>query len=127
MSHKNRYCLAQDEAQQRLTELSKGDTADLRDELSLCRYLLESAVQESSPAAVALLQTAAKLSQADIQNRLRCRDLLDRQAVITFAKELCCIVGEEIQVLDGYEDVLQRIAERVEETMKAQPRLEDQR
>ena len=42
-----------------------------------------------------------------------------------FARELCSIVSDEIQVLDGYEDVLQRVAERIEETMKLRPLLED--
>jgi hypothetical protein len=87
--------------------------------------LLQSALSESSPAAIALLQTAAKLSQADVTNRLRSRDLLDREAVMTFARELCAIVSDEIEVLPGFEDVLVRIADRVEQAMKARPRLED--
>jgi hypothetical protein len=125
MNHENKYRLAQEQAQRRLAELSEGDATDLRDELALCRYLLESAAQQSSPAAIALLQTAAKLSQADVQNRLRSRDLMDRDEVMRVARELCSIVSDEIQVLDGYEDVLQRVAERIGVVM-ARPQLEDQ-
>jgi hypothetical protein len=126
MDHENKYRLAQNEAQQRLSELSRGDVADLRDEIALCRLLLEAAANQKSPASIALLQTAAKLSTADIQNRIRNRDLLDRNEVMRIARELCAIVSDEIQTLDGYEDVLQRIAERIEKTMKSQPRLENQ-
>ncbi|HEY4761931.1 MAG TPA: hypothetical protein VIH42_15240 [Thermoguttaceae bacterium] len=125
MNHKNKYRLAQNEAQKRLTELSQSNTADLRDELGLCRLLIESAVDQQSPAAIALLQTAAKLSQADLQNKIRSRDLLERDEAMQFAKNLCSIVADEIVVLPGFEDVLVRIAERIEEAMKARPRLED--
>jgi hypothetical protein len=119
------YRLAVSDAQQRWAEFSQGDASDLGDEVALCRYLLESAANQQSPAAIALLQTLGKLSAVDVQNRIRCRDLLDRDEVIRIARELCSIVSDEIQTLDGYEDVLQRIAERVEDTMKARPRLED--
>jgi hypothetical protein len=37
---------------------------------------------------------------------------------------MCSIVGEEIQTLDGFEDVLERIADRIEHGKKALPRLE---
>jgi len=121
MSHENRYRLAVNDAQQRLTELSHGDATDLRDEIALCRLLLESAANQQSPAAVALLQTLGKLSVADLQNRLRCHELLSREEAMNFAKELCSIVSEEVKTLDGYEDVLLRIAERIEHTTKRQP------
>ena len=74
------------------------------------------------------LQTLGKLSVADLQNRLRRHDLLSREEAMTFARELCEIVTEEIKTLDGFEDVLERIAERIEHTRKRQPlQLEDHR
>ena len=48
MSHENKVSSCENEAQQRLIELSQGDAADLRDELALCRYLLESAARMSA-------------------------------------------------------------------------------
>lgn len=122
MSNENKYRLAISDAQNRLDELSKGDASDLRDEIALCRLLLESATNQQSPAAISLLQTLGKLSTADLQNRLRSRDLLERDEAMQIGRMLCSIVGEEIKVLNGYEDVLMRIAERIEQTMK--PRLE---
>lgn len=118
MSDKNKYRLAIDDAQNRLDELSKGDASDLRDEIALCRLLLESAANQQSPATVSLMQTLGKLSTADLQNRLRSRDLLERDEAIQLGRKLCSIVGEEIKTLDGYEDVLLRIAERIEQTTK---------
>lgn len=125
MSHQNKFRLAQGEAQQRLTELSRGDPSDLRDEIALCRYLLESAANESSPAAIALLQTAGKLAQADLANRLRIGDLLAREQVVRIARELCSIVSDELQVLPGFEDILDRVADRIGQVLKARPLLED--
>jgi len=121
MSHENKYRLAISDAQKRLAELSQGDVSDLRDEIALARLLLESAASQNSPAAIALLQTLGKLSAVDLQNRLRTHDLLTREEAMRFAQELCSIVSEEIKTLDGFEDVLQRIAERIEHTTKRQP------
>jgi hypothetical protein len=121
MSYENKYRLAQNEAQKRLAELSQGDAADLRDEIALCRLLLESAANQKSPAAIALLQTLGKLSVADLQNRIRRHDLLERKDAMIFIQQICSIVSEEVQALDGFEDVLQRIAERIE---RQAPRLE---
>ena len=116
MTDVNMYRLAVDDAQNRLDELSKGDASDLRDEIALCRLLLESAANQQSPATVSLLQTLGKLSTADLQNRLRRRDLLQRSEAMQLGRKLCSIVGEEIKTLHGYEDVLLRIAERIEQT-----------
>ena len=76
---------------------------------------------QQSPAAVALLQTLSKLSVADLQNRLRRHDLLSREEAMNFARELCEVVTQEIRTLTGYEDVLDRIVERIEHTTKQQP------
>ena len=112
----------------RLAELSQGDGSDLQDEIALCRLLLESAANQQSPAAVALLQTLSRLSVADLQNRLRRHDMLSREEAMNFAKELCEVVTEEIKTLEGYETVLDRIADRIQHTTKRQPlQLEDQR
>ena len=121
MSHENKYRLAISDAQKRLAEMSQGDGSDLRDEIALCRLLLESAANQQSPAAVALLQTLSRLSVADLQNRLRRHDLLSREEAMNFARELCEVVTQEIKTLDGYEDVLERIAERIEHTTNRQP------
>jgi len=127
MNHENRYRLAISDAHKRLAELSQGSGSDLRDEIGLCRLLLESAANQQSPAAIALLQTIAKLSAVDLQNRIRTHDLLTREEVMKFAKELCEIVTEEIKNLDGYEDVLGRIAERIEHRQSQPLQLEDHR
>jgi hypothetical protein len=126
MDHKNKYLLSLEEAQKRLAELSQADCSDLRDEVALCRYLLESAARQQSPAAVALLQVLAKLSAVNLQNRIRRHDLLTREEALKFISEMCAIVAEEIQSLDGFEDVLERIATRIEHGTKALPRLEHQ-
>ena len=123
-NHENKYRLAVGEAQQRLAELSQCDATDLRDEIGLCRLMLESAANERSPAAIAFLQTLGKLSAADLQNRIRRHDLLTREEVLRFVQDVCSIVSEEIQTLDGFEDVLERIADRIEHGKKALPRLE---
>lgn len=126
MTHENRYRLAMSDAQRRLAELSEGNASDLRDEIALARLLLESAANQQSPAAIALLQTLGKLSAVDLQNRLRTHDLLTREEAINFARELCEIVMEEMKCLDGYETVLERIADRIEHKRKQQPlQLED--
>ena len=128
MSHENKYRLAISDAQKRLAELSQGDGSDLQDEIALCRLLLESAANQQSPAAVALLQTLSRLSVADLQNRLRRHDMLSREEAMNFAKELCEVVTEEIKTLEGYETVLDRIADRIQHTTKRQPlQLEDKR
>ena len=124
MTHETRYRLALGDAQHRLADLSQGDASDLRDEIALCRLLLENAANQQSPAAIALLQTLGKLSTADLQNRIRARDLLSREETITFTKDMCSIVSEEIQALDGFEEVLARIAERIEQSIKEMPQLE---
>jgi hypothetical protein len=124
MNHKTKYRLAVGEAQQRLAELSQCDATDLRDEIGLCRLMLESAANDRSPAAIALLQTLGKLSAADLQNRIRRHDLLTREEALKFVQEMCAIVSEEIQTLDGFEDVLDRIADRIAHGKKALPQLE---
>ena len=114
MSHTNKYRLAAAEAQERLHELSQGNASDLRDEVSLCRLLLEEAAGQQSPATIPLMQTLAKLSSVDLQNRIRTHDMLTRDEALRFVQEVCSIVSDEIQSLDGFENVLERIAERLE-------------
>ena len=129
MSHENKYRLAISDAQKNDWPNCRRATAAIFTTRSLfAAFLLESAANQQSPAAVALLQTLGKLSVADLQNRLRRHDLLSREEALNFAKELCEVVTEEIKALDGYEDVLERIAERIEHTTKRQPlQLEDKR
>lgn len=117
-----KYKLAHDQAQKRLAELSESSREDLRDEIALCRFLLEASVDNNSPASIAILQTCAKLSQADLQNRIRSRDLLAREDAMKLADQLVSIVIDEVGMISGCEEIVSRIAQRIESVMEENKR-----
>jgi hypothetical protein len=83
----------------------------LESEIALARCLLERSAD--SPAAIPLLTTIGKLSQASLSNRIKMGQLMDRRQVVRLAQRICAIVDEELTGVAGKEDILQRIGDRI--------------
>jgi hypothetical protein len=87
--------------QQRLEELATIRGAGLSNEIALARCLAEkAAVKQQGSLAGALLKIVGNLAKEDYTIKERDRQLLGREVIVEFAKRLCDIMVEELDILD---------------------------
>lgn len=100
------------------------DTLDA--DLALARALAERAANAGSDGlASAILSVVAKLSAANVQNKVRQGDLIERKFAIQMARVLADITADELQdKFVGWEDSLERIGERFGLAVQKRPQLE---
>jgi hypothetical protein len=122
------YLLSKLEDRARLTSLSDElePVKELHDAISLTHMLIEkryNIIQTEGDLLAAcgplnqLLQTMERLVNSTHRIETNLGELLARHAVITLAKEMVKIVIEEIEGVDDYEAIIDRITERLIETV----------
>ena len=118
--HRTRYLLAAKD-QERYDEFGKVDTPErLEAELSLARTLCESAATAGNHSLAAnILQTIAKLSLATTAQKVRCAELLEKQACLRLGGQLVALVTDAIRDrFPGWEIVLENLANQVVATVE---------
>ncbi len=129
MKDRQKYLLADAEQQKRCDEFAQMPSS-LDADLALARTLAERAANAGSDGlASAILSVVAKLSAANVQNKIRQGELLERKLAMQMARALADITADELQdKFPDWEDTLARIGNRFEAAMKHQPlQLEDHR
>ena len=131
MSHLAQYLLTESQNQAAYSRFAEVDEPErLEAELALARSLCEQAANAGHAGlAATIAQTIAKISRIEIQNRIATGDLISRDQAFELIRQMVEAVTSEIQNrFDGWEDCLDRIADRLNGTMKSEPALlEDQR
>ena len=96
----------------------------------MCKFLCEQAANSGHAGlAATIAQTIAKISRIEIQNQIATGQLISRDQVFALVRSMVDAVTSEIEgKFVGWEDALERIADRLDGTMKPQPvLLEDKR
>ncbi len=122
--------LLQDERQRERLEALANSPKSLEDERILCKFLCEQAANAGHAGlAATIAQTIAKISRIEIQNQIATGQLISRDQAFALVKQMVDAVTAEIQgQFVGWEDCLDRIADRLATTTKSEPvLLEDKR
>jgi len=118
------YYLAEVDNRRRLAELSGHDQIkSLREEIGLIRMLIEKQVNIAKGSDIELLSSSGSINQLIVTLGKLIKDchaleqslgeLLSKQTVYRLAQTMCQIVMEELQGIEGYEEIIDRIAERI--------------
>ncbi|MCA9217057.1 MAG: hypothetical protein KDB27_28505 [Planctomycetales bacterium] len=116
---KELYRLASSEQQKRVGEFADvEDSTSRKNEIAVCRTLIEEAVQKGNVSlANSLLNTLDRLQKNEFRRQLIEHELLTRPSIFRFANRLVEIMCDEISQLNGWEDVMIRVSERVSEAL----------
>jgi len=125
--NKRMYHLAEVDSRLRLAELSgHDDIKSLREEIGLVRILIEKQVN-SAKGDIDLLSRCGSINNLILTLSRLTKDcqalekdlgeLLSKQAVFRLIQSMCEIVVEELQGIEGYEEVIDRISERLFSTV----------
>ena len=117
------YNLVEVDNRRRLAELSGHEQIkSLREEIGLVRMLIEKHLN-AAQGNVELLASCGSLNQLIVTlTKLvkechaleqSCGELLSKQTVYRLAQTMCEIVMEELQGIEGYEEIIDRIADRL--------------
>ncbi len=116
--------------QERLNELSEHKAPGLDNEISLARFLAESAAKKGQGSlACALLKVVGNLSRDDLALKEMEKALLGREYVISFSKEIIAIVMDELDALNCPESekcrfadmIVHRVCDLLSDSTKAMP------
>lgn len=117
------YHLAEVDNRRRLAELSEHDKIkSLREEIGLVRMLIEKTMNAAKTEAELLSScgslnnmflTAQRLIKTCHELEQSTGELLTKATVYRLAQTMCEIVMEELQGVEGYEDIIGRIADRM--------------
>jgi len=117
------YNLAEVDNRRRLAELSGHERIkSLREEIGLLRILIEKTMNAAKTDAELLSScgslnsmflTAQKLVKSCHELEQSTGELLSKAAVYRFAQAVCEIVGEELDGLEGCDEIVDRIADRI--------------
>ncbi len=126
---KRLYQLADLDNRRRLAELSGDDRIkSLREEIGLLRILIERTMNAArTPAELlsystslnSMFLTAQKLVKSCHELEQSTGELLSKQAVIKLGQKICEIVIEELQGIEGHEEIIDRIVNRLFPTISA--------
>lgn len=128
---KRLYHLAEVDNRQRLAELSGHDgIKTLREEIGLVRMLIEKQVNSAkgdtelmsrSGSINNLILTLSRLMKDCHTLEVNLGELLSKQTVFRLIQSMCEIVVQELQGIEGYEEIIDRISDRLYVTVgKAQ-------
>ena len=127
--HEQSYVMQDEKQRERLQALANAPNT-LEDERALCKLLCEQAANAGHAGlAATIAQTIAKISRIEIQNSIDTGRLISREQAFALIRSVVDAVTCEIENrFVGWEDCLERIADRINGTMKPQPALlEDKR
>lgn len=127
--HCQSYLLNDDRQRERLEALANSPNT-LEDERILCKLLCEQSANAGHAGLAAMIaQTIAKISRIEIQNSIDTGRLISRDQAFALIRGVVDAVTCEIENrFDGWEDCLERIANRIECVTKPEPvLLEDKR
>ncbi len=114
MDNKTRYKMNEAISQKRLDELQSQRDGTLEAEIAAARLLLESALQNNSGQALAIMSVLGNLVKTDRLQRIQSGELLDKQQLVKLAGEMSDILCDELQdTHPGWELTLDRISFRV--------------
>ncbi len=122
------FLLAKAEDKTRLTSISSTlePVKELRDAISLTHMLIEkrwNLVKDNSDLLMAcgplnqLIQTMEKLVNSCHRIETNLGELLARNAILALAKEMVRIVIDELEGIDDYEEIIDRITTRLVDTV----------
>ena len=103
------------------------DLATLRDELALCKSLIEDRLNfTNTPAERAaclptirdLLNTLSKLASAHRTHEIESGELLTKDALRRFANEVIQIIVGELSGLTGWEEIVERVGSRLSQAVE---------
>ncbi len=122
------YHLAEVDSRTRLAELSSHERIkSLREEIALVRILIEKRMNMIKTEADLLsacgpinnmLLTLEKLIKSCHALEQSLGELLSKQSVVRLGQSICEIVIEELQEIEGHEEIIDRIVERLFPTIK---------
>jgi len=126
---KRGFLLAKADDQTRLAILTDElePVKELRDTIALTHMLIEkrwNMVRDNNDLLVhcgplnQLIQTMEKLINSCHKIQTNLGELLARQAVLSLAKEMVVIVIDELEGIDGYEEIIDRITTRLISTIR---------
>ena len=118
------YNLVELDNRRRLAELSGSENIkSLREEIGLVRLLIEKYVNAARGSDVELLSSSGSIDRLILTLGKLIKDchaleqslgeLLSKQTVYRLAQTMCEIVMEELQGVEGHEEIIERIAERI--------------
>ena len=120
---KRHYYLAEVDNRRRLSELSgNGQVESLREGIGLVRMLIEKQMNAAKSDAETLsscgsinnlLLTMSKLIKDCHALEQSLGDLLSKQAVVRLGQSICEIVIEELRGIEGHEEIIDRIVNRL--------------
>ncbi len=120
---KRLYQLADIDNRRRLAELAGDENIkSLREEIGLLRILIERTMNaaktpaellSSSTSINSMLLTAQKLVKSCHELEQSTGELLSKQAVVKLGQKICEIVIEELQGIEGHEQIIDRIVDRL--------------
>lgn len=116
---KELYRIRDEEARLRAQEFGQTENPTSRhSEIAQARVLLEQAINAGqTSSAVAILNSIDRLAKGQFRQDLAEHRLVTRPALFKFAGKMVEIFSEEIKVLDGFEDVLLRVSDRIDEAL----------
>jgi len=125
------YHLAELDNRRRLAELSGHEQIkSLREEIGLTRMLIEKQINAAkddvellatSGSINNLILTLGKLVKSCHELEQSFGELLSKQAVLRLAQKMCEVVIEELQGIEGYEEIIDRIVGRLFPTINDAP------
>jgi hypothetical protein len=124
------YLLAQAQDRLRLAQLSvdQEPIRELRDAIALTHMLIErrfNLIQNDADLLAAcgplnqLLLTMERLVKSAEQLKQNLGTLLSRQTVLRLGQEMCMIVAEELEEIEGFEMIVDRVVERIVASVQA--------
>jgi hypothetical protein len=114
------YKLAEARAQERVAEFAAHpNPSTLEQELALCRFLIEEAVNSKSHnTAAVLLTTLNKLSRSHESAAIRNQQLLSRTVVVGICSAFLRIVADEFKHLPGWESRFDAASTRITQAIE---------
>ena len=127
--HEQSYLMQDDRQRERLQALANSPNT-LEDERVLCKLLCEQAANAGQAGLAAMIaQTIAKISRIEIQNSIDTGRLISREQAFALIRGVVDAVTCELENrFIGWEDTLERIADRIQSVTQHKPlQLEDHR
>lgn len=118
---KEQYRTADAAQAERIREFAECEDPTHRgQEIAVCRTLIEECLTGGNASAstiVSLLGTLDRLQKNEYRRMLTSNELITKPSIKRFCNKMVSIFAEEIEVLPGFEDVLLRVSDRVDEAM----------
>jgi hypothetical protein len=93
---------------------SAADVSDLRNDISVLRYLIQQSVNDKSPhLASVLMTTLSRLTPAHDRKLAEQREMLAKVIVMQLARQIINVITEEFVGIPNFEQRIDRAVERI--------------